>query len=336
MLLSHQFALLGKPEPVFLGRMNFGSLGVCIFFALSGFLVSQSWMRDPHAGRFAARRLLRIWPGLFVVTALSALILGPLVSTLPGREYFASGETWRYFKILLFNIKYDLPGVFESNPFPRAVNGSLWTIPLEVKWYLVVLLAGVCGLMRFRFLVLASTAAFAFFCFVIHGIETIPDRNYFREYGLFFLSGVCLSHFPALFGRRSILVLACAGAAAAIAIASAHPMVGLWLFLPYAAILFGLSSTPVLRRSGRFGDLSYGLYIYAFPVQQLVVWSTGANIGMLPAAMLSATGALGMALFSWHLVEKRAMRFRPKARAAKPETAAAIAPASHGAGEVSI
>ena len=313
-LLSHQFALSGRSEPIFFERMTFGSLGVCIFFSLSGFLVSQSWVRDPHPGRFMARRLLRIWPGLFAVTAVCALVLGPLTSTLPAKEYFASGETWRYFKILLFNIKYELPGVFETNPFPRAVNGSLWTIPLEVKWYLVVLLAGILWLMRFRYLVLMFALSFAFFCFAIYGVEKNPDRNYFWEYGLFFLSGVCLSFFPSLFGRRSGHAFACFVIAAGIACALARPWIGVLIILPYAAILFGLASTPVLRRAGGFGDLSYGLYIYAFPVQQLVIWSTEADIGLVPGLVLSASGALLLAFFSWHLVEKQAMRFRPKVR----------------------
>lgn len=87
-LYGHSFVFLGLHEPYFLSWLHLGTLGVYIFFTISGFLVSQSWDRDPHLLRFFIRRALRIFPGLFVCLLLSILVLGPLVSTLPTKDYF--------------------------------------------------------------------------------------------------------------------------------------------------------------------------------------------------------------------------------------------------------
>ena len=323
-LFSHQFTLLGRDQPALLLGEGFGSVGVCIFFCVSGFLVTQSWVRDPHAFRFIQRRFLRIWPALIVVTCLAALVMGPLVSTLPVSAYFGSAETLHYFKSLVLNIQYVLPGVFSTNPYPRAVNGSLWTIPVEVRWYWVTLIAGVVGLLRFRHLVLAATLGLAIHHFAIYGAETNPVHRYGIEYGLFFAYGACLNLYRALWeGRALRLALLLLGVAALVA-AFGHPVIALWLFVPFAVIASGLASTPVIRRFGRFGDLSYGFYIYAFPVQQLIVWWTQASLSPPVSLALSALGTTVLAYLSWHLVEKPALRLKPRAAAAAPAAQLAV------------
>jgi peptidoglycan/LPS O-acetylase OafA/YrhL len=310
-LVSHQFALLGKAEPSLVPGASFGFLGVGIFFSVSGFLVAQSWQRDPHAFRFIKRRFLRIWPALIVVTCLTALVLGPLISTLPVSEYFGSAETLHYFKILVLNIKYELPGVFAENPYPRAVNGSLWTIPVEVRWYWITLIAGVAGLLRFRWIVLFAMFGLAIYHFGIYGAETNPERIFGVEYGLFFMYGVCLTLYRDLWeGRVSRLAFPLAGVALLFA-AFGHPFIALWVFLPFAVIASGVASSPVIRRFGRFGDLSYGFYIYAFPVQQLVVWWTYPSLSLPASLALSALGTIVLAYLSWHLVEKPALKLKP-------------------------
>ncbi|OPX54002.1 acyltransferase family protein, partial [Oceanospirillum multiglobuliferum] len=116
-LFAHQFALLGRLSPAFGARLDPGALAVYTFFIVSDFLVAQSWTADPHAWRFVARRVLRIWPALIVATVVCALVLGPLVSTLPMADYFRSRQTYAYFSWLRVIPTYDLPGVFEHLPF---------------------------------------------------------------------------------------------------------------------------------------------------------------------------------------------------------------------------
>ena len=141
-LYSHQHALLGQAEPTFFGWNTYGGVGVTIFFFLSGMLVWTSWARDPHWGRFFMRRSLRIFPALWVVVLGTAFVLGPVFSTLSVADYFADQETWRYLSTAMMLIRHTLPGVFSDNPFPQAVNGSLWTLPVEFLCYVSVAVLG--------------------------------------------------------------------------------------------------------------------------------------------------------------------------------------------------
>lgn len=178
----------------------------------------------------------------------------------------------------------------------------------------MVLGAGIFGLLKFRYLILLISSSLVIFCFGIEQIEINPKKNYFLEFGMFFVSGVCLHLFQDVLHKQAARTMLCTGSAAVAACAFGHPMIGLWIFVPYAVIRLGLASTPVIRRFGRFGDCSYGLYIYAFPVQQLVVWSTNASLSVLSSLALSVGGTAILAFLSWHLVEKPAMQFRPKRR----------------------
>lgn len=311
-LFSHQFALTGQSEPgIDLGFHGFGRLGVLIFFSISGYLVAQSWDRDPSIWRFLAKRVLRIWPGLIVVIALAALLLGPMVSTVPVDQYFLDSKTWDFFRTLkLTAIRYELPGVFSENPFPKAVNGSLWTLPIEFRWYLILLALGVVGLLRHRSLILISVLAFAVFVFVIYDSQHNSHRKFSLEFGAFFCYGVCLHYFRDFWATRIRPILFTLGVAGAVLFAIGQEYAALFLILPALVICFGTASTPFFRRAGRFGDISYGVYIYAFPVQQTVVLFAGDHLNIWSLMAISATITLVFALLSWHMVEGPALRLK--------------------------
>nr|WP_277396186.1 acyltransferase [Burkholderia sp. Ac-20379] len=319
-LYSHQHALLALPEPSVANGMTFGAIGVAIFFSISGYLVIQSWERDPHAGRFVAKRFLRIWPGLFVVTMLAAFVLGPLVSRLPAAEYFQHPSLWHYLNNLRLKMAFELPGVFEHNPYPNAVNGSTWTIPLEVRWYLYLLIGGVLTLMRRRWLVLAAVVALCVNYFAIYHAETNPDQAYGTHYGLYFCGGVLMWLYRDTWaGRRRVWVVALAASLGATACLFGQIMLGAWLLITPVAVMFGAASTPYLRRFGRFGDLSYGVYIYAFIVQQTLVWHVGSRWPFGADLALSIAITLVCAWLSWHLIEKRALSYVPRKPAARDD-----------------
>ena len=141
-LYGHGFVFLGLPEPMFMQWLPLGPLGVYIFFSISGYLVAQSWERDPSVFRFLIRRTLRIFPALFVCTVLSVCVLGPLLTEVTQTEYWKSEHTRGYFTNLYLYITYYLPGVFTSNKLPNAVNGSLWSLPVEFAMYLLIVIIG--------------------------------------------------------------------------------------------------------------------------------------------------------------------------------------------------
>jgi peptidoglycan/LPS O-acetylase OafA/YrhL len=114
------------------------TLGVYIFFIISGYLITKSWLRAARLAHYLRNRLLRILPGLFAVVLFSVFTLGPVASTLSTAHHFDDDGTWRYLLNMALRPVYVLPGVFEVLPHPRSVNGSLWTLPVEFFCYLIV------------------------------------------------------------------------------------------------------------------------------------------------------------------------------------------------------
>lgn len=321
-LVSHQHALSGLPEPTVLHAESLGGLGVIVFFSISGFLVAQSWEADAHVGRFAARRLLRIWPGLAVVTLLTALVLGPWVSSLSPQQYFSQAELRGFAWNLVFDLHNQLPLQFTGSALPAAVNSSLWTIPLELKCYLALAAVGFVGMLRYRGLLTALTTLAALLTYLVGEpiyrkhpelLQLRVDQVYLLHFGLYFFAGASLRQLRFDSLSRWTLLLAVAGMwlFGGVALALGKPLLTLWLVIPISVVLAGQASTPFLRRAGRFGDLSYGLYIYAFPVQQTLLWQLKDSLswGVLLALTIATTATLAFA--SWHLVEKRALRLKP-------------------------
>jgi peptidoglycan/LPS O-acetylase OafA/YrhL len=290
-------------------------------------LVAQSWVADPNVWRFAARRLLRIWPGFAAVTILAALVLGPSVSSLTIGQYFVHPLFANYAWNLLFQLQDILPLHFLGNALPTAINGSLWTIPLELTCYGALAIVGIVGLLRRGMLLPVLTISAALLTYVVGepmfrqhperitlGIEQI----HLLHFGLYFFSGVSLNQFRIhdMAPTRARVVVETLWLLGAVALAFDRPQLTLWLVLPATVILIGNARTPVLHRVGRFGDLSYGLYIYAFPVQQTLIWRFGNEYSWTSVLAMTLGTTVLLAFASWHLIEKPALRFKPR-RAAK-------------------
>jgi peptidoglycan/LPS O-acetylase OafA/YrhL len=333
-LISHQFVLLGRPEPAIGNFHSIGGLGVLIFFSISGYLVAQSWERDPAPGRFLARRVLRIWPGLICVTALAALVLGPIVSTQAPQQYFTDPLVRRFFATLYMSMQNRLPGVFDSYPaianVNNYVNGSLWTLPAEVRWYMGLMVLGMAGLLNRRWPLLAITAGLAVVVFGVLDVQHSGTRTWSFEFGAFFLYGSCLHFHHDAIRRHGKAVLWTLALTSAALLAIGHGYAALLVVLPPAVIAIGTASTPIIRRFGRFGDVSYGLYIYAFPVQQTFILLFGRQWSLPTLLFASAACTLVVAWLSWHFVERPALGLKrwvdaPRAQGRAADTASLTA-----------
>lgn len=295
-VFHHQFALSGLIEPEAYG-VTFGAAGVVLFFAVSGYLVTDSWRADPHLLRFAARRLLRVWPGLaFVVVVLTLVVL---CLPLQGSQAEAYDKAaWRF---LANNLRFNH---WEWSFFPRnhhhVLNQPLWTIAYEVQCYFLLALLGTLLVGGKRALVAGTLLAFAGWYI---GSGKAGDL---LSLGAYFLAGVVMRLYPK-HGRA----IALAGAAAALWYVGDRRF-GLHLLIPPIVISIGVLSWPVLRDAARFGDLSYGIYLWGWPVQQVVVLLLGKQTPVAEQLVISLTFILTLAWISWHLVEKRALRLKPR------------------------
>jgi len=311
-LVSHHYALTSQMEPTFFGIHSLGGLAVTIFFVISGYLVTASWQRDPDLWRFALRRFLRIWPALTVAIVLVAYVLGAWVTELPLNEYLAHRATADYLQGLWMQIHFVLPGVFEHNPYRLGVNGSLWTIPIEVRCYIVLGLAGLLGLLKYRPVFLLSIALFMAWFLLTSNADLTGSTHYGRELSAFFVAGAALYTLQPHWSRRPALWATAIAVAGAIAWFAHWRHTALLIGLPLLIIYTGTLSTPLIRRAGRWGDPSYGIYLFAFPIQQTVIHYTWPGFGFMGTLALALIMTTLLAYASWHWIEKQALRLKPK------------------------
>lgn len=321
-IFGHAFPLNEGVSPGFLSN-SVQTIGVKIFFTLSGFLIAQSWASDPHLGRFFARRGLRLFPALAVVLIFSMVVVGWAFTTLPSGEYWSHPRLWRYLGTLSLNITYDLPGVFATNHYPTAVNGSLWSLPVEVVMYLctpVVLTLGRLVRSRLAVLWVVSVSGVAASAWFVHGTPTpVPGIAYgmalsaVLDVAPYFAIGALAAE--SKWHLRLDAQTAVVALLVALMFPVRHAVIDefiLCVLVPIVVLGLGFAPSPRFARAGRFGDFSYGLYLYGFVVQQSFAALFGGAMNPIVNALLSLVVALALALASWHLVEKRALALRPR------------------------
>lgn len=314
-VVSHAFPIAlgeGTPEPFqqATGR-SLGWIAVAIFFAISGFLITRSFDRKSRITRWLSARVMRLFPALIVVLALTALVYGPIFTTLPIGMYFSDPATYAYIprNLSLAFLQFELPGVFVGNPLPGAINGSLWTLVHEVACYAGVLALGLSGMLasRRRFAVFLAIYFTAVFATALSAIEaSLPHRLVtFRDLSLPFVFGIMLyrwrAHVP-----LSWIAGAALGGFAWLMSGTPYFDFAFVAAIAYATFLIAYRVTGPVRTYNRAGDYSYGLYIYAFPVQQAVAALTGDH-GPAHNMIVSLPATLLLAVLSWHWVEKPAL-----------------------------
>jgi peptidoglycan/LPS O-acetylase OafA/YrhL len=311
---DHAYRLVGSTPPLTaaIGFADAGTLAVYTFFAVSGYLLLGSWAASPRPGQFALKRVLRIMPALVVAVLGTALLVGPLFTTLPLGDYLSAPQTRDYVlrNVVLYKSEYLLPGVFTHQPVP-AVNGSIWTLCYEVTLYTLIPLLGLLLLRRHRGLGALAVLGVAALPWdqvppAVPGLEGL-NIGILATFARYFLMGALL------FAYRDRVPLrwpVAVGVGLALVLSLGHWW-GAWVSyaaLPYLVVYLARLDLAPLRGRFRRRDVSYGLYVWAFPVEQGIVSVAGGRIDPLTlcAVALPVTGLL--AIVSWHFVEAPAMR----------------------------
>lgn len=294
-----------------------GSLAVYTFFLLSGMLVSASFERQKSILRFATLRLARIYPALLVCVALTAFSIYPILATGRFIPTLLSNDAWTYFTKnawMFSGIQWTLPGIFENAPIKSVVNGSLWTLPIEIECYLLVIVAGVFGCLgsRWRIIAFAIITCSAFAFLVTHGSSvqslralTNKPPGYTFYAAPFFLLGIVLYVFRAHV-RVNWWVFALLFVAYAAVRTS--PIAAPFFYGAFVYFLLLIAMTPALHRLVPKHDYSYGIYLWAFPIQQAVATYYPAMDNLVGLA-ISVPATVVAAAFSWHLIERPCIRF---------------------------
>lgn len=317
-LVSHSYPLYGLKYEGLARLTNIDTLGgfaVTTFFILSGFLITASYDRNPNLKDYFTNRILRIIPGLAAVTLFAMFVLGPIVTTLSMGEYFNHPQTWRYLKnILMFPLDSRLPGVFADLPYPNTVNGAPWTLPLEFTMYLAVAVLGVSRMLNRKMLpiILALLLAVHFRIMYTHRADIVlfyMQLRYLVKFGVAFFAGAVVyvyrEHIPVSHTWFAASVIALVGCAA-----TPFAPFGFVFFLPYVILYLAMVKLPYIANVGKYGDFSYGFYIYAFPIQQTYLHFFGHRYGGVGLLVGSSIVTFVFAVMSWHFVEKPALRFK--------------------------
>jgi peptidoglycan/LPS O-acetylase OafA/YrhL len=306
-IYGHASAVSGHgPPDLFLqvvGYKFIGGVAVDVFFVISGFLIAASATGRNGLRYYTASRILRIYPALICCVVLSVLVLGPLLSVSP--DYFSQKGTWDYLwrNATAWETRYFLPGVFESN-HDKAVNGSLWSLVVEVRLYVIVLAFAVSGLFDNRWI---FNLVFAF-CLLVGYLEPSVWTTFFayenhRTVALMFLSGAfCWVNRDSI-PINGALLLVVLGFAATLHRSDAFGM-AYAIALPY--VVLWLAFVPGFLWFEEVGDYSYGVYLYGWPSAQLVA-SWFPRLENWENVLLSSALALACAGLSWHFVERRAL-----------------------------
>lgn len=277
-----------------------GSLAVKLFFFLSGLVVTNSLI-EKDVYQFVASRFFRLWPALTVVLVAWAFVIGPIVSTNSFYEYFTNPQVYEYvFHGLIMDIRYDLPGVFQGGP-TNAVNGSLWSIPFEVYAYIVLVAVFLLDAINSKPLMVV------FFLVIV--IDPIVGNKllftWLPQNPEVNLLAPCFA-FGSLFAvfKDSIKInFKCLAGACVVFYLFRASLYNFYLF--YAAffyfIVFVSSRAWMLKFKPRF-DVSYGMYLWGWPVQQIMAQNF-QPLGVLFNQISSVIIAALLGYVSWRCIE---------------------------------
>ena len=330
-LLSHSTALVdGNRNREVLFRIfhtaTLGEFAVYGFFLLSGYLIVQSWQRNPRVSDFITNRILRIYPAFVVASLFSVFVVGSIGSDAP--EYFSRLKVGQLVKELLLLEAPTVPPVFKGQPFP-VINGSLWTIGYEFRCYVLAALLGVCGLVNRRrwWLALSVTTMVSVL------VWTLPHRLPSNILNVVLNDPSALLMFLALFGiggsiclfrdrlrfetrwvvTAIVLLLPCM-------FQETLAKLGLATLGAYVLFAFAFASISILDRFKTFPDISYGVYLYGWPIQKLLMHSM-PELAPWSLFVLTCGASCCFGLASCYIVERPFLSFKQTRRGSLRTTA---------------
>lgn len=308
-------------------QADLGGIAVDCFFVISGFLILNSYRNSSTVGSYLKKRVLRICPGFIVAFLVSVLVFAPLgnidpaTRTLYWNSYFHSIPIKSTLtKLVLFKEPYPIH-CFKSLPIPNVINTSLWTIQFELICYLMVPLIALLGALKHKWISLSLFILFygvlalqnyrGYFYFESHPLKAYLDINSIPRFFTYFLAGVCVSVYREFIPRNRVLVVL---SMATLVFASVFAK-GFDIVFPVSGsyLLFYLAYSKKIQfyDFARRGDISYGVYLYAWPIQQLLMYYLWKHLNPDRLFFMATVITMLIAYYwSWQCIEKPFLRLK--------------------------
>ncbi len=345
-ILCHSWPLTGRYVSFEPAHQLLRDVWVDGFFAMSGFLITWSWFRNPKLRTFFIARGLRIMPGFWVCLAVIAFVIAPLSVAIQGGSPTRLLLSWEPIRYVLSNsalvmAKHDVGGTPQGIPWPGQWDGSLWTLAFEMLCYIAIAVLGVTGLLRRKWLIPGLLALVLWWSASLGATSgaaeqapdagAVPDpaaamlfvEQSLARFLLMFFAGALLYQLRNVIPARWSLV---AASVAIVLAASLLPNYRLAAALPLAYALIASGALLRNRWLNLRTDLSYGVYIYAWPVQQLLIICGLAFLNPFAFAAVAAIATLPLAALSWFVVEKPSLALKSRLLRKKGVEPAAVGP----------
>lgn len=301
-IFSHSFDFTGwydyEPVRVLCGTTA-GKLAVAGFFSISGYLIFASWQRRSGVLDYVKKRVTRIYPAWIVVNLLA--VVGCLAFAV---------STWQdvleWLPIAPLLQRFESVDAFPNNAYPGHINGSLWTIPHEFACYTMVLLLGICGMLSTGRRLLLCTTAVILAWLLDYAFHWAPNDAIERFLTMcpFFFVGACFYEFrEKMTYNEWWLVASMAGFGLAAVVPILRPLV-MPVSITYAILYLAFQQRVTLHNFGKYGDFSYGIYLYSFPIQQILIWLNGGTMHPVTLFLVSTPVSILAGIASWYGVER--------------------------------
>ncbi len=281
------------------GTISFGELAVDSFFILSGYLILKSWIENPNLVRFLKSRIFRIYPGFIVASLVCVFIVGPAYGE---SNYLSEFRILSFLKSIVTLQQPNTPPVFFGSHFP-VVNGAMWTIYYEFTCYLLVLLLGLIGFYKQRYSLFILTLLLTGLFLLNKGsiLELGKVQPYVRL-GMIFLYGACFYfyreyiHWRFKFSTYSLCIVF------VLLFSHSFAEVAIGIFWGYSVIYFANTQGKLLLFN-KLPDVSYGIYLYAWPITK-VIYQEWPNINVFLCMAITLFISILFGMVSWHVIEK--------------------------------
>lgn len=285
-------------------QISLGGVAVSIFFCAGGFLIAKSVLRVKNGVKYFKARALRIFPALVVVVLITAFVLGPIVTEYGFREYFSNVGVYKYLLNAVFVLQHNLPGVFENNPYLSTVNGSLWTLPIEFLCYIGCFVMWKADMLKKKNIlwsipiVAIGTAGLYF---VIQRMQIEVLMSAIRPSLLFYMGILCYIYrdkieFTPFRALLSFAILIATGFVGVLDL-------GMVLAFPYLLLYVCFALPQVSDKIAKLGNLSYGMYLCGFPIQQTIVMLHGGDMSPFLNVIISTPLAILGGILIYYMIE---------------------------------